>query len=105
MISLLFGFIIGIAFVIFALQNTAIVALSFLGWKFESPLALVALLVFAAGIALSAAVSIPSVIRDSLRIRRLEKENGVLRNERDELATALETYNPVVVTAPHLAQR
>ena len=43
-LSLILGFLLGAAALLFALQNTAIVALSFLGWQFESSLAVVIIL-------------------------------------------------------------
>jgi len=89
LLPLIIGFLIGTGFVIFALQNTEIVALSFLGWQFASSMALVSVLLFSAGVALSAVVSIPSAIRDSLLARRLRKDNEKLTEELSAANTAL----------------
>ncbi len=59
---LLIGFVLGAAVIIFALQNTEIVSLMFLGWQFESSLALVILLAIASGVAVSALVSLQTVV-------------------------------------------
>jgi uncharacterized integral membrane protein len=85
MIPLLFGFILGIATIIFALQNPAIVSLDFLGWGFESSLAAVILLATAIGGVLGILFSLPSIIKKSFTIRTLRKENQGLRNEADTL--------------------
>lgn len=80
-LSLLLGFLLGVAALLFALQNTAVVALSFMGWQFESSLALLILMAFAAGIVVSLLVSIPSAVKDSFRIMSLKKENKKLVDE------------------------
>jgi uncharacterized integral membrane protein len=90
-LPLILGFLLGAAALLFALQNTAVVALSFLGWQFESSLALLILIAFATGVIVSLLVSIPSAVRDSFRIMGLKKENKKLA---DQLAST-----PQVVVA------
>lgn len=80
-IPLILGFLLGAAAILFALQNTAIVALSFLGWQFESSLALLILLAFAAGVTVSLLISIPAAVKDSLRIMGLRSENKKLAQQ------------------------
>jgi lipopolysaccharide assembly protein A len=80
-ISLILGFLLGAAALLFALQNTAVVALTFLGWQFESSLALLILIAFAAGIVVSLLVSIPSAVKDGFRMMSLKKENKKLADE------------------------
>ncbi|HEX5774598.1 MAG TPA: LapA family protein [Candidatus Paceibacterota bacterium] len=80
-LSLLAGFILGAAALLFALQNTDVVSLSFLGWQFESSLALLVLAAVAAGILISILASIPSAIGASFRIMGLKKENKNLAKE------------------------
>lgn len=98
-LSLILGFILGVAALLFALQNTAIVALSFLGYQFESSLALLVLIALAIGVVLSLLVSIPSAVRDGLKIMSLKRENQKLR---DEIATlsARPVETTVVVEEP-----
>lgn len=80
-LSLILGFVLGIAALLFALQNTAVVALSFLGYQFESSLALLVLIALATGVVLSLLVSIPSAIRDGLKIMNLKRENKKLQEQ------------------------
>ncbi|MEA2702003.1 MAG: Lipopolysaccharide assembly protein domain [Candidatus Parcubacteria bacterium] len=85
MLPLLLGFVLGAATIIFALQNTEVVSLSFFSWQFASPLALVIILTAAVGALLGILAAIPSLIHKSLFVRRLRKENQGLRDEADTL--------------------
>lgn len=85
-ISLLFGFLLGAAALLFALQNTGVTALTFLGWQFESSLALLVLIAFAAGALTALLVSLPSAFRDGFRIMRLKRENKALSEEVSRLS-------------------
>lgn len=99
-LSLILGFLLGAAALLFALQNTAVVALSFLGWQFESSLALLILIAFATGVIVSLLVSIPSAIRDSFKIMGLKKENRRLAEklaETPEVLTVVEEPIPQVL--------
>ena len=49
--------------VIFALQNTIPVLVTFMFWKFEGSLALVLMLTFALGVLVSLMVSIPAMLK------------------------------------------
>lgn len=80
-LSLVLGFLLGAAALLFALQNTGITALTFLGWQFESSLALLILIAFAAGALTALLVSLPSALRDGFRIMRLKRENKNLVDE------------------------
>lgn len=94
-LSLILGFLLGAAALLFALQNTDVVALSFLGWQFESSLALLILIAFAAGIIVSLLVSIPSAVRDSLKIMSVKKENRKLQDELAECRASQTVVNVV----------
>ncbi len=93
-LSLILGFLLGAAALLFAIQNTAVVAVSFLGWQFESSLALLILMTFATGVVVSLLISIPSAVKDSFRIMSLKKENKELT---DQLAVAASTPATVVI--------
>ncbi len=93
-LSLIVGFLLGVAALLFALQNTSVVALTFLGWQFESSLALLVLIALAVGVLISLLVSIPSAVKDGLRIMALKKENRKLA---DELAAWKRPPETVVV--------
>ena len=84
-LSLILGFLLGAAALLFALQNTSVVALTFLGWSFESSLALLTLMAFAAGVLVALLFALPAAIRDGLRIMNLRRENKKLAEEADTL--------------------
>jgi lipopolysaccharide assembly protein A len=105
MLPLIFGFILGVATIIFALQNPAAVSLNFLQWGFESSLAAVILLTAGIGLILGILFSLPSIIRRSLTIRSLRKENQSLRADTETLQqwneqTVAHYENHAAVTAP-----
>lgn len=83
-LSLILGFAIGAGAIIFILQNTAIVALTFLGWQFESSLAIVVMLAILIGIVFSLLASIPSAINSTLILSKLRKENRNLQEEAEK---------------------
>lgn len=80
-LSLFIGFILGAAALLFALQNTEVVSLSFLGAQFESSLALLVLVSVGVGVLISILASIPSAVSASFRIMGLKKENKNLVQE------------------------
>jgi len=97
-ISLFIGFFLGAGALLFALQNTAVVPLTFLGWQFESSLALLVILSVTLGVLMSILASIPSALSASFKIMGLKKENTKLVQEvvahKEALAA---TEVPVVV--------
>lgn len=88
-LSLILGFLLGAAALLFALQNTGVTALTFLGWQFESSLALLILIAFAAGALTALLVSLPSALRDGFRIMRLKRENKTLADEVSRLRSTV----------------
>jgi len=97
-LSLLIGFILGAAAILFALQNTEIVALTFLGWQFTSSLALLVLVSVGVGILISILASLPAALSTSFRIMGLKKQNKELIHEvqTHRQAQATEQVAPVV---------
>ena len=85
MIILLFvlGFVLGAGAIIFAIQNTEVVALTFMGWQFESSLALLVIVTVGVGMLISMLAFLPSAISGSIRIMRLKNENKKLVQERE----------------------
>ncbi len=98
-LSLLVGFVLGVAALLFALQNTEVVALSFMGWQFESSLALLVLVAVGVGILISILAFIPSALARSFRIMGLKNENKKLVEtvEAHRQALAAQTATPEVV--------
>lgn len=82
-LALILGFILGVAAILFILENTAVVALSFLQWQFAAPISLIVILSILVGIALALLMTLPSAIGSSLAMRRLRKHNEALAREAD----------------------
>ncbi len=87
-LSLIIGFVLGAAALLFAIQNTEVVALRFLGWEFESSLALLVIIALGIGAAITLLVSIPAMIGNSFRISRLERDKRKLGETIAEQARA-----------------
>jgi putative membrane protein len=80
-VYLIFALVIAVIAVIFALQNTMTVTISFLAWKVTGSLSLVLLVTLAIGAVIGLLVLAPSTIRHTLaasghlkRLSALEKE-------------------------------
>lgn len=84
-IPLILGFVLGAAAILFALQNTEIVALTFLGYSFESSLALLVLIALAVGALAAFLIALPSAITERLRFMGLKGENKKLKGEVERL--------------------
>src|SRR3989344_5315438 len=96
--TLVLGFVLGATTIIFALQNTEVVELTFFSWQFASPLALVIIFTAAVGGLLGVLASIPASIHRSLINRRLCKENQQLRENDEGMRQMVEDLqNGVVV--------
>ena len=98
---LIFGIGFAIAAVMFALQNNALVAVSFALWRFESSLAIVLLLAMGLGVLIAGLVSSPTVIKGrwsaarlGRRVAELEERNAVLQQRSIELETELARLDP-----------
>lgn len=95
--SLILGFVLGAAALLFALQNTEVVALTFMGWQFESSLALLVLVSLAAGMLISILATLPSAIGSKFRLMQLHRENRKLAEEVDMHRQAQANTPEVVV--------
>jgi putative membrane protein len=76
--------IIAVIAVIFALQNTLVVTVSFLFWKFTGSLALVLLMALAAGALVSFLASLPALVRSQWSQRSLRKRAAELESNLNE---------------------
>ena len=77
-IPLILGILLGAFTVIFALQNVAVVTLTFFTWHFAGSLALILLVAVAIGIVISLLIVLPESISSYFRYRKLSKENANL---------------------------
>jgi uncharacterized membrane protein YciS (DUF1049 family) len=65
--------LIAIAIVLFALQNSAIVTVSFLLFHYNGSLALILVLVFASGLLAGILISLPSLLRKNAEVREQKR--------------------------------
>ena len=107
--TLILGLILGAGFVVFALQNTQMVMVTFLGWGFEGSVAIIVIAALLAGIIISLLMSIPAAIRNMMKESNLRGHNEALRRELDEhkaklddahktIAEIKKTPDPIVIT-------
>lgn len=68
------AFVISIALVLFAVQNSAVVTLSFLTFHFQGSLAFILVLVFAGGFITGVLFSLPSILRKGRSIREHKRK-------------------------------
>ncbi|MGB3612429.1 MAG: LapA family protein [Elainellaceae cyanobacterium] len=85
---LIAALIVAFLAVIFALQNSAPVAVSIGVWEFEASLAIILLATLAIGFFVGLCVALPSLIRRNLRISRQKKQVAQLQSELVETRTA-----------------
>lgn len=89
-ILLLLILLIVILVVIFALQNAAVVPISYLFWDLEGSLALILLLALVIGAIIGLLVAVPTFIKNRRRISKQEKEIDELEASIQEHTTKLE---------------
>ncbi len=83
LVFIVIALLIAILAVIFALQNTVMVSITFLAWNIHGSLALVLLVTLAAGVVISLLASLPSLVRSRLTSRRQKKKLTALEAERN----------------------
>jgi lipopolysaccharide assembly protein A len=66
--------LIAIAIVLFALQNSAVVTISFLSFHFSGSLALIVVVLFALGLLAGLLISLPSLLRKSSALREQKRK-------------------------------
>ncbi len=101
MLFLILGLVLGAVTVIFALQNTATIAVTFLFWQIEGSLALMLLLAVFTGIIIFILFSFPELIKMHLefsalqkRAKKLEEENAALRSGTSGISDAHQAPGP-----------
>lgn len=83
-VYLIFALIIAVIAVIFALQNTMTVTISFLAWEITGSLSLVLLVTLAIGATIGLLVMTPSVIKNTIAASNHRKRIGMLETQLDE---------------------
>lgn len=97
LLSLIVGIILGAIAVVFALQNVALVTVSFFAWQITAPLSIIILGTVLCGIVLTLLVLLPSVIRDEIYMATVRKQK---RETEAELARVKNTTPPASTTTP-----
>ncbi|MDQ5950354.1 MAG: LapA dom protein [Patescibacteria group bacterium] len=86
---LILGLLLGSVTVIFALQNTEIITVSFFNYEFSGSLALILLLAALSGVVVCLFLSVPEMIKSHLNFRALKKQNKNLEEELNLLKTSV----------------
>ena len=106
-VYLILAFVIALLAVIFALQNSMTITISFLAWEATGSLSLVLLITLAIGVVIGLLVLAPSTIKHSFTASSHRKRIGSLEKELDmHKAKVAELQNPVTPPAetPKLQQ-
>jgi lipopolysaccharide assembly protein A len=89
-VYLILALVIAIIAVVFALQNTAVITISFIVWKVTGSLSLVLLVTLAIGVVIGLLVLAPSAIKNSFQVSGHRKRIGALEQELSEHKTQLQ---------------
>lgn len=80
-IILILGLMLGAASIVFALQNTAIVTVTFFSWELHGSLSLILLLAMGAGVLVCVLVSISEVVKTQIEFSVLKRINKKLEDD------------------------
>jgi uncharacterized integral membrane protein len=98
---LIVALLIAVVAVIFALQNTLLITISFFTWTITGSLSLVLLIALAIGVLIGLLVLAPSAINKTIQVSGHRKRIGALEKELDEhKAKVAELQKPKPVTPP-----
>lgn len=75
------GLLLGVFAVIFALQNIAIITITFFSWQLTGSLALILLLAITSGILIAILLLLPEFVNNYFKYKNLQKENKKLEEE------------------------
>lgn len=84
--------LIAVLAVLFAVQNTAIVTVSFIVWSFQGSLALILLLALFAGVLICLLLLMPSLIKNRWALRQQKKRIATLELGLSDNEQALANY-------------
>lgn len=90
-VFLVFALLISLFAVVFAVQNTAMVTVSFLMWDFDNSLAVVILLTIFTGVLISILMSLPGWIKNRVYLMSLRKKNKDLETKLTKQDEKLQT--------------
>lgn len=78
---LILAIVLAVLVAIFALQNSAVIMVTFLAWHWEASLALVLILVLGAGILIGYLAGLPSAWKSKSEVRQTRREIKDLEKE------------------------
>lgn len=81
---------------VFAIQNSGVIAVSFLGWEWEASMALILIVTLGVGILVGYLAGLPSKMKKGSQLRQTKRELENL----EELATDLEPVGGAVSESP-----
>ena len=84
-VSLIIGFLIVLFVTILGVQNDVSVSLKFISWKFTVSLPVIILISTVLGVVLLAIFTLPKIIKNHFKNKKLQKEIKSLENEKSEL--------------------
>ena len=96
-VYLIFAFVIAFLAVIFALQNTMTITISFLAWEATGSLSMVLLITLAIGVVIGLLVLAPSTVKHSITASSHRKRIGSLEKELDEHKSKVAQLQNLVV--------
>ncbi len=84
-ILLVLSVLIGIALVLFAVQNSAVVTVSFLSFHYNGSLALILVVVFALGLLAGIFISVPLLLKKNSALREQKRRVKQLEEDMTEM--------------------
>jgi putative membrane protein len=104
-IFLILALVIALVAVIFALQNTAAITVSFLFWQFHGSLALVLIISLAVGALITIMALLPGILRGRWSLRKLRKQlaevEGDLKAHKQSLEEANLKLDEQIISQQH----
>lgn len=70
---------------LFAIQNSGVITVSFLGWEWDASLALILILTLGIGILIGYLAGLPSSLKKGSQLRRVKRDLGALEETSVEL--------------------
>ena len=81
---------------VFAIQNSGVIAVTFMGWEWEASLALILIVTLGVGVLVGYLAGLPSKMKKGSQLRQAKRDLGDL----EELATSLEPPGEVMNESP-----
>ena len=70
---------------LFAIQNSSVITVSFLGWEWDASLALILILTLGVGILIGYLAGLPSSLKKGSQLRQVKRDIGALEDAAVEL--------------------